>query len=138
MEKETLRACSGGSEWGEFLLASRVECRQTRRGRPAEGVVAGRAGRSKGPGALHGTSPVRILCARARLLTNGPMLDLNSVHWEVIRVPGSQHCTCRMCRCSDQTVRLGQRNAEGSKLPPPLTSLSALRSLDRQNAETFE
>lgn len=81
---------------------------------------------------------VRTLDAKAQLLTNGPVLYLNAGHREVARIPRSQHCIGGVCRCSDQTVRLRQRNAKGGELPPPFTSLLALRSPNRQDAETIE
>ena len=66
------------------------------------------------------------------------MDNLNLVHREVAWIPGSEHSTCRLRRCSDQTVRLRQRGTQGCELPPPLAGLSALRSPDRHDAETVE
>lgn len=66
------------------------------------------------------------------------MLDLNAVHREVARIPGSQHCICCVSRGSDQAVRLGQSNANGGKLSPPFTSLPTLRSPNRQDTETIK
>lgn len=138
METVTFLGCSGDTEWGRFLLASRVARLQTSSGRSNEWALVGRADGSKGAVTLHRTISIRMLRARARLLTDGPMFDLNSFHWEATRVPGSQHCACGMCRCSDQTIRLRQRNAKRGKLPPPLAGLSALRLPDRQDTETVE
>ena len=66
------------------------------------------------------------------------MLDLNAVHREVARIPGSQHCICCVSRGSDQAVRLRQSNANGGKLSPPFTSLPTLRSPNRQDTETIK
>ena len=82
--------------------------------------------------------PVRVLHVTAWLPTNGPMPDLNAIHREVARIPGSEHCICGVRRCSDHAVRLRQCDAKGGKLPPPFTSLPAARSRNRQDSQTIK
>ena len=53
-----------------------------------------------------GAETARIPRARTHLLPNRPMDNLNLVHREVTWIPGSEHSTCRLRRCSNQTVRL--------------------------------